>query len=169
MSAGFPNRPSRSDFGPTYKNARPTRDPEKNATAETFNLLSFQAAGASGMCPLAWLCGDIVLGDVQLGAHAESWNPEGNLTGAYEPPSLIRMSTGVYEFEYASQVPNDEQNEEVLVPLVFKFGVPVVRGSTKGLGFCNMTSAVAGTITIVSVTIPGTLALADLDFALALY
>lgn len=175
MSAGFPNRPRRSDFGPTYINARPTRDSTKNAKAEVFNLDVFQTAGLSAMSPLAWFCGTIIAGpDVELGAHAESWNPEGLTTGAYAPPQLTRTDVGVYAFEYPSQVPGDEQDESVLHALEFSWGLAVAteRGSSGvALGFVELADAVSGEVRIAGASIPGpgTFDFAELSFAVALF
>jgi len=171
MSGGFPNRPSRTAFGPIYENARPTRSPTKNAGATAFNLSFFQAAGSGLMVPKAWFVGEIVAGpDVALAQRAESWNPNGETTGDFAPHTLTYNSVGQYSFEYALQVPDDDGN---LTALQFDWGIAVARafpgGTTLALGSVVMTTTIAGIIRFVSLNLPSTWAPVDVNFAVALY
>jgi hypothetical protein len=110
MSNGFPNRPSRSSFGPTLENAKPVRDPVRNPDADNFNLAFFQIAGCGLVVPRAWAFIDGAAG--ALLKNAEAWNAN----NANPAPLFAKSATGVYTLTYLSTYPDDAGQTKVLAP-----------------------------------------------------
>lgn len=100
MSAGggYPNRPSRTSFGPKLKNPKPVTNPETQADAGAFNLDFWQISGAGLMVPRAWAVLDATSGTMTMPANAEAWNP--NKTQA--APTPARSGVGLYTLAYAA-------------------------------------------------------------------
>jgi len=119
---GFPVRPRRLDFGPKLKNRKPIRNPEYEVAAELLGGLAFgQLAGAGQTAFLA-----VLLVKIQSGAptasiidRSEAWNPDRKTTGGFAAPLVTRVSAGVLDISYASEVPDWD---DVSRPLSFKGG-----------------------------------------------
>jgi hypothetical protein len=140
--SGFPRRPSRKTFGPTFKNERPVRNPETQASAELVNLLAFQVAGGGLMVPRAWVIFDATGGpaDPPIIAGAQSWNPDGNTTPEYAPPVIARTSAGLYTINYNSDYP-DENGELVPIGILTAFGRPVESANVRHVA-CTLSGGI---------------------------
>jgi len=121
MSAGFPVRPSRDDFGPEPRNRTPVRNAEYEMDGETTGrLLLHQIAGLGLLSSLA----ELVIAttsspSITLLTRKEAWNTRAQVSGPYAPPTLARPSAGVITIAYPSQVPDWSG---ALQPLSFKGG-----------------------------------------------
>lgn len=128
---GFPRRPPRQEFGPEPKNRYPIRNPEKELDGETIGRLLFhQLAGSGLVVPLAWLT---VLtsagggGTATLLARDEAWNPRYETTGVYAEPDVTRVSAGVFDIEYAANLPDWSGENQ---PVEFKGGIALYLDDT---------------------------------------
>jgi hypothetical protein len=106
MSAGFPNRPSRSSFGPTLFNVRSIKRPDKELDAGNVNLAFWQAAGAGRTSPLA-LIGYNGTTEARV-FQALAWDSNGSLA----PIPAVKDGTGAYTFTFASTY-KDEGGRDV--------------------------------------------------------
>lgn len=111
MSGGSPNRPALSAFGPFPKeNAIPVKNPKQQLDAASFNLMTWQVAGASQVMPKAWFLldgtGGALAGTNGLVAHAEAWNPSRSLSS----PTAAYIAVGRYSLTFASTYPDDSGN-----------------------------------------------------------
>jgi hypothetical protein len=79
---GFPNRPDLASFGPDVVNTGITRDPTRQLSASTFNLIKYQLGGLGVVSMLAMLRFSGADPPVQL-ARAEAWNPKGLTSDPY--------------------------------------------------------------------------------------
>ena len=120
---GFPTRPDLASLGPTLVNAGRVLNPNKEATAEQYNLLRWQAAGMGIVSYRAKLVFTANSGAQPILARGEAWNPRGLTTGAYANPTITRIGVGNYDVEYPASVP-DMDGESV--PLVFEYGFGTV-------------------------------------------
>ena len=106
---GFPNRTSRSSFGPALVDTWPVTDPRKAIAAASFMLAWWQLAGAALVVPKA------VLGVTMSGTQpitdyqALAFDPDGLL------PKLTwtRSAAGVYTYSFPQSEYPDEQNNPV--------------------------------------------------------
>lgn len=104
---GFPTRPTRQDFGPQLKNARPIENPELQVGEETLNPALWQLAGAGLMVPRAVLIAEWTGSAMQILYQQEAWNPRND----QPKPGLSRSSAGVYIYSFAATY-LDEKGEE---------------------------------------------------------
>lgn len=153
--SGSPLRPDRDSFGPTFRNSTAVRDPTRQASADSYNLLCWQVAGMGLLAPRAMVIFRAQVGPVLLG-RVETWNPKRLSTGAYADPSLVRASAGNYTVEYPSPIP-DELAVDQTIAFTYALGfcvnadptalkhvqVAPVSGNTKQLRVCIFSSAAA--------------------------
>ncbi len=99
--AGFPTRPSRRAFGPTFRDRAPVRQPDRDVGAAAFNLLCWQAAGAGVVGALAWALLTWDGAALSLAAGGEAWDSDGLVV-----PTVARSSAGVYVVTYAATYPD---------------------------------------------------------------
>jgi hypothetical protein len=125
---GFPNRPALSTFGPDAVNTRAIRDPERELSAEQWNLLKFQVAGLGIVLPRAHLRFTAVASP-QLLARAEAWNPRGLTSAPFANPTLTRVAQGNYDVTYTSPV-TDMDGASVALSFTHGFGFPLTESST---------------------------------------
>lgn len=132
----FPTRPLLSDFGPLVMlDAGPVRDPERQATAAQWNLMKWQAAGMGLLVPRVIVKLDALNPTPAVLARAEAWNPNGETTGDYAPPTAARTSAGRFTLTYPATVP-DMDGEATSVAFSWGFGFihadpPTVRKSVQ--------------------------------------
>ncbi len=107
--SGFPGRPARSHFGPTYRNAQPVYDPSKELGAQAINLLCWQVAGAGRTVPLAVL---LIQGDGALLLQQLAFDPRGKL----ENVDVEKTGTGVYKVTFEAAYPNEGGVMATLTP-----------------------------------------------------
>lgn len=96
--AGFPTRPSRAAFGPTFRNATAgVTNPETHAGAALLGLLAWQAAGNSVAGNLTWALLAWDGAALTLSASAEAWDSTSAVL-----PTVARTSAGLYTVTYAA-------------------------------------------------------------------
>jgi hypothetical protein len=112
---GFPTRPNRASFGPTYVNERPIANREKELDATKANLLCWQGAGASQAVPKAWILASVDSSGetVSISSSGLAYDPD----RASTPPSLSYEGSGLYSFSFEQQYP-DENGTDVNLGLV---------------------------------------------------
>lgn len=108
--SGWPLRPDRDSFGPTFQDTAPVRDPAKQLAAQSYNLSCWQVAGMGLLVPRAKLVLRMQVGPVIL-QRAESWNPARSTVGAYADPTITRTGAGNYLIEYPTPVPDENGND----------------------------------------------------------
>jgi len=135
--SGFPNRPTRNDFGPTYENERPVQDPKREVGEDIYNLNFWQVAGLGLVAPkviiVATVAGSVVTTVNQFLAFDPSRSLSA-LTWTYE-------GVGHYSFDFQSQYP-DEVGNNVNLSLVA--GGAFVQGSTPLMSSLDLTSGYEG-------------------------
>lgn len=117
----FPTRPQLSDFGPiTLLNAGAVRDPDRQATAEHWNLIKNQVAGMGLLSPLVAVKFEAFdpIGDIL--ARSEVWNPQLQTGGSFAAPVPERVSAGRYTLTYPETVPN-HLGEEISLAFSWAF------------------------------------------------
>lgn len=125
---GFPNRPDLATFGPDAVNTRAIRDPSRELSASTFNLMKFQLAGIGIVQPRAFVKLTAADPTVLLG-RAEAWNPRGLTSAPFLNPEIVRVGTGNYDVTYASPV-TDESGASVALSFGWGVGFIVTPSST---------------------------------------
>lgn len=119
--SGFPNRPSRAAFGPTYEDEIPVQDPKRELGADTVNLSMWQVAGAGRTLPMA-----LVLYDP---------NTESILyqTLAFDPRqelgdiSIVRDNAGQYTMTFEATYQDQRGSDIEFLP---KFAIAFCQWST---------------------------------------
>jgi hypothetical protein len=108
--SGFPNRPTRTTFGPTLEDARPVTNPQRELGADVMNLAFWQLAGAGAVLPMA-----IVVYNGATPAilyQALAFDPKsllGNITS-------VKNGAGDYRFTFASSYPDENGNATSFTP-----------------------------------------------------
>lgn len=97
----FPDRVSRSAFGPTPVDRGPIVDPERQLSAEIGALLFWQVSGAGLTADVAWCVVDDA-GDFVVGG--EAWDPNNDQAD----PACSHSGTGEYAVEYDAQYPDKD-------------------------------------------------------------
>lgn len=97
----FPDRVSRSAFGPTPTNRGAIVDPERQLSAEIGDLLFWQVAGVGLTADVAWCVVDDA-GAFVVGA--EAWDPRQDQAD----PATVRTGPGVYQVQYDPTVPDKD-------------------------------------------------------------
>jgi len=100
--SSFPTRTGRTAFGPTFENESPVRNPAKEISADTINLLAWNNAGLCQVTPKGVL--RVTVAATVPTAQYESyvWNPNGSTSVA----TLAFESTGVYSFLFSQSYAN---------------------------------------------------------------
>jgi hypothetical protein len=111
---GFPERATRGDLGPEYRNNRPVENPETDFDAQKLNLLCDQVAGANQIVARASLVAKWNPGanDFDIFHQAEAWNPNQDQAR----PELTRIAAGRYAYLFASTYMNSA-NEVITTSL----------------------------------------------------
>lgn len=126
--SGFPNRPGLASYGPDVVNTRPVRDPSRELSADTFNLMRFQTAGMGLVSARAFFSFTADNPAVQLD-RAEAWNPDGNTASPFDDPNITRQNTGEYDVEYTTPV-TDRNGDSVALSFAWGFGVVITPSLT---------------------------------------
>lgn len=134
---GFPNRPDLSSFGPDAVNTRAIRDPSRELSADTFNLIRHQIAGLGAVLPRAFIKFRAQPSPVLLG-RAEAWNPRGLTSAPFLDPTLARSTTGVYTVLYSSPV-TDKDGASVALSFTWGIGMVINASTADELWTCQVT------------------------------
>jgi hypothetical protein len=94
MSAGYPARVTRSDFGPQHVDEYPVENPETQRPASSGNLMAWQVAGMNGIVPRVSLEATWNGSSFDVQHQREAWNPENDVAH----PALARVSAGRYTY-----------------------------------------------------------------------
>lgn len=121
--SGWPLRPDRDSFGPTFRDTTAVRDPTRQQSAQQHNLGLWQIAGMGLVSPRAMLVFTASVAHPIL-ARAEAWNPKRLTTGAHADPTISRTGAGNYLVEYPSPVP-DEEGEDAVLSFGYALAFPV--------------------------------------------
>jgi hypothetical protein len=157
--AGFPTRPKRATFGPTYKDVAKVVNPETEVGASVYNLAFWQLAGISIVSPLALLFVDASGTGATTTDQRIAWDPDAALALI----AWTRNATGVYTATFAANYNDADGNA---VPTALKAGAAwVTEANDKSAAYAKMLS---GTQVEVR-TFNAAGAAADLDFAVLLY
>ncbi len=137
---GFPIRPNRDTFGPTFENEWPVANPKKEASADLVNLLCWQVAGLSQVAPLAVITGIVSDSVVTTVYQGLAFDPNGTVSKI----PFTYESEGVYSFEF-SPTYEDENGNSRNLSLAAGFAVPM-NSTPLGMGFVNLLSSNSGEI-----------------------
>ena len=132
--SGFPTRPNRAAFGPTYEEERPVQDAKREIGADIFNLSFWQLSGLGRVAPKAVLVCSVSGSAVTTEEQMLAFDPDdqlSKLTWSYG-------GVGDYSVAFQQQYP-DEQGNDVNLALIG--GVAVAMGATPRLGSVDLTSA----------------------------
>ena len=113
--SGFPNRPKRTDLGPTYENERPVTNPKREIGFNIFNLDFWQLSGLGRVAPLAVLIADVSEPSPVITYQGLAFDPN-NALGSIS----ISYGQSFYDIQFAAEYP-DENGE--LVTLDIKGGI----------------------------------------------
>jgi len=139
---GFPNRPDRTDFGPTYEDERPVQDAKREIAASIFNMDFWQLAGLGKVAPKAVLvC--TVSGAVTTTDQMLAFDPNANLSTL----TWTYNGVGDYDLAFSSQYP-DELGNNVNLSLVG--GIALATGSSPLVGSVDLTSGYELTVNFAS-------------------
>jgi hypothetical protein len=156
MSGGFPVVPSLLEFGPrTLKNEGAPLNPEKEVSAEQFNLWKWQLAGCGIAVAKAWVVVSSAGARVAAGAV---WNPKG-LDALH--PATAQTATGIYTVTWNAEYP-DEQEVDRAITLYGGMSFP--QSTTANL---VGVASISGTVCTVKITAGATAVATDAQFLLA--
>lgn len=157
--AGFPVKPLRAAFGPTYIDSFKVSDPQKEMGADILNLMLWQLAGVGIVVPKATIFVDATGAAATTTSQLLTWDP----TGALSLLTWTRTGTGVYTCQFAATYNDLDGNA---IATTFKVGPAwVTENNTLASARAVMT-----TPTLVEVrTYNAAGAAADLDFGVSLY
>lgn len=154
---GWPIRCTRNALGVAKENRGAIVNPKHCIPADEYMLLAWQAIGAAGAGPVAWVL--VSSAGARL-ASFEAWNPNGDNTLR---PTCSRTSTGLFVVTYAASYPDETGTS---TPLVLLAGDPAVQSATKNIiANCSL----AGNVVTVQVTTAHTNALTDANFLLKVF
>lgn len=125
---GFPNRPDLASFGPDVVNTGITRDPTRQLSASTFNLIRFQVAGL-GIVSMGAMLRFSALDPPVLLARAETWNPKGLSSDPFGDPEITRVGAGEFDIVYTSPV-LDQGSAAAALSFSHGFGTVTTPSST---------------------------------------
>lgn len=118
---GFPNRVSRTTFGPKLKNKWPIVNPEQDIGDSQFNLLFHQTAGMNVVCSNGLLSVTVSQsGDVVTGYQGFSWDPNGSMPKI----AWTRLTNGIYTFAIPSSTYPDENGNQIPISIIGGMVVP---------------------------------------------
>jgi hypothetical protein len=132
--AGFPGRPDRTEFGPTYEDEFPVENPKRELGQSVINLNMWQLAGAGLVSPKVVITATVSGSVVTVTNQLLAWDPSQALTNI----SFAYNSAGNYTPTFLSQYP-DEDGNDVSTGLIG--GTVLPNGSTNVNGVLNVTSA----------------------------
>lgn len=139
---GFPNRPDRTDFGPTYEDERPVTDAKREIAASIFELLFWQLGGLGKIAPKAVLvC--TVNGAVTTVEQMLAFDPNADLSTL----TWTYNGAGDYDLAFSSQYP-DEGGTNRNLSLVG--GIVLATGATPLVGSVELTSGYELTVHFAS-------------------
>lgn len=108
--SGFPNKPTREQFGPNMENARPPVIPEKDLSAAQVNLAFWQAAGSGRTCAAALVLIDGATPDILL--QNMTFDPNQTLPDL----ALVKNGTGDYTITFAATYQDQNGQDVSFVP-----------------------------------------------------
>lgn len=121
--AGFPTRPSRDAFGPTYEDERPVRNPKRELGSAIGNLMFWQLAGAGIVAPMGVIQVAVTGGVATTVYQALAFDPKGQLALL----TWINDATGQYTITFASTYPDETGTAR---PFAVRFGdASVIEGT----------------------------------------
>ncbi len=126
--AGFPNRPIRSDYGPTREDERPVQNPKRELGAKDMNINFWQIAG------MGLTAARVVIGVNSLGTPAVAnsyqglaWDPTQQLPDIIVTRNGVGDYTAVFQTTYA-----DEDNVQIATSLQLGKATPQGSGDNRG-------------------------------------
>lgn len=140
---GFPNRPDRTDFGPTYEDERPVGDTKREIAASIFNMDFWQLAGLSKVAPKVVLVCSVSGGVVTTDSQMLAFDPNGSLSTL----TWTYNGAGDYDLAFSSQYPDELGNN---VNLSLDGGIVLATGSSPLVGSVDLTSGYELTVNFAS-------------------
>lgn len=140
--SGFPRRPTRTSFGPTFQDVKPVVNPTQEASADMVNLLAWQVAGMSQVVPRGVLTATVSGSAVTTVYQGFAFDPNGALSNI----TFTYVAAGRYSFELSSTYEDQNGNSRSL-DLV---GGVVSAQNTTSLftGIVNMATGYSGEVRI---------------------
>lgn len=140
---GFPNRPDRTDFGPTYEDERPVEDAKREISAGIFNMDFWQLAGVGKVSPKAVLICSVGGSAVTTDEQMLAFDPNAALSTL----AWTYNGAGDYDLAFSSQYP-DELGNNVNLSLIA--GIALAMGSSPLVGSVELTSGYELTVHFAS-------------------
>jgi hypothetical protein len=137
--AGFPGRPDRAQFGPTYEDEFPVENPKRELGEAVINLNMWQLAGVGLVSPKVVITATVSGSAVTVTNQLLAWDP--NQTGA--AITIAYNSTGNYTPTFASTY-TDEDGNNVATGLIGGTVFPNTSANINGV--FNRTSGYQGVI-----------------------
>jgi hypothetical protein len=124
--SGFPNRPSRDDFGPPFVDTRPIRNPATQVGQKLLELIAFQTTGLGLVAARAFVIFDATAGGANppIVANAEAWNTKKSSAAPYLPPVIARSALGIYTVTYQATYPDEAGNAKA-ISILDAYGAPL--------------------------------------------
>jgi hypothetical protein len=138
--AGFPTRPNRDSFGPTFENERPVANPRREAGADLFNLMAWQSSGMGLTVPRAVLTAGVSGTTITTDYQGIAFDPNGDLSLI----SWTYAAVGRYTFAFAQNY-NDENGISRTLELVAGIAHPINQTGF-AVGVVNLTSLYEGEV-----------------------
>lgn len=157
--SGFPNRPTRSTYGPTLENEREVQNPKRELGATAMNLDFWQGSG------MGLVIQRVAIGVVAAGSPAThtyqglAWDPAQTLPNI----PVTNAGTGIYQAVFQSTYA--DQNG-TLISTSLKGGIATPQGTANLNGVVSIADAQTADIRIYTAD---TGALTDSDFFLFLW
>ncbi len=101
--SGFPARPPRSAFGPTYEETAPVRNPKTQLSAAVVNLFMWQLAGLGLTTPRGKIRATVAGAAVTNVEQKFSFDP----AGALVPVTIAYVGAGHYRLTLAATYPDE--------------------------------------------------------------
>jgi hypothetical protein len=136
---GFPGRPSRNEFGPTYEDEFPVENPKRELGQEVMNLNMWQLAGAGLVSPKVVITATVSGSTVTVTNQLLAWDPKQLLSNI----AIAYNSTGNYTPTFASTYP-DEKGNAVATGLIGGTMLPNSAANINGV--VNLTSGYEGVL-----------------------
>lgn len=137
--AGFPGRPDRNEFGPTYEDERPVENPKRELGQAVVNLNMWQVAGMGLVSPKVVISTTVAGSAVTVVNQMLAWDPNQDLANI----SVSYDGVGNYSFAFQSSYPNEDGNN-VSTGLIGGTALPNTAANINGV--LNMTSGYEGNI-----------------------
>lgn len=127
--SGFPNRPTRTDYGPTREDERPVQNPKRELGATDMNLSFQQIAGMGLVVPRVAIGVDSQGTPVQANFYQGlAWDPQQTLPDIVVTRNGVGDYTAVFQATYA-----DETNTQIATALKAGLASPVGTGNLNGI------------------------------------